>query len=279
MKIKNINHNQKIIQKKEQIRDYIVYFLQIIKDKIFGRKFFFKFKLITLTILFGVFTNFIFINFIEQAPIQLRKIENACGKIPENYIKPEISNNPNYVFRSDSNYQNRVLWDETSNIVIVNSFIECEHYFTGGWNYFSKEYYSENEEISCLQLDKLKDQNLTSGFVYFKNISLKEFFVDKNSLCMGSIQNLSVDGNINYFEVQYSRTAYIFITQLIPILFLINFFKISWFRFALMLTFYQIFSQLLFNYYIGLNMFNSVSIFSSLALLIIKLKDKNEITI
>ena len=237
------------------------------------------FRLFLLTIFVGCLGYFIFLNFIKEDPVQLRDIVYACGEYPPNFVKQDISNNPNYVFERDSSYQSKVLWDEFNNLVIVNSFIECEHYFSDGWNYFSKEYYIENQEKSCLQLDKLKDKNLDNGIVYFENISLKKFFVDKNSLCIGRIKNLSIDSNVYYYEIYYSRTAYIFITQIIPVFFMIYFLKLNWYRFVIFLFLYQIFSQLIFNFYIGLNMFNSVSIYSSLALLLIKLKDKNELKI
>ena len=277
----NILESEKIYRKSltNELLNYVVHFLQILREKNFGKKLISIVKLFTFGILFGIFASFIYINFVEETPIQLRKLENACGEFPENYIKPDISNNPNFVFVVDSSYQSKVLWDEFSNVVNVNSFIECEHYFTGGWNYFSKDFYLENQEKSCLKLDKLIDTKLDSGVVYLKNIGLKEFFVDKNSLCIGSIQNLSVDGNTTYFEVQYSRAAYIFISQIVPIIFMVYFLKLNWFRYVIFLILFQIVSQLIFNFYIGLNMFNSVSIFSSLALLIFKLKDKNELKI
>ena len=40
------------------------------------------------------------------------------------------------------------LWDIDGNSIFVNSFIECEHYVTGGWNYNPKqnsEYLLQNQ--------------------------------------------------------------------------------------------------------------------------------------
>ena len=178
----------------------------------------------------------------------MRTIENACGEYPINFTKPDISSNPNYVFVNDSAYENRVLWDELSNSVIVNSFIECDHYFTGGWYYFSQEYYLANQEISCTELDKLKDQDLDNGIVYLKNIGLKEIFVDKNGLCIGSIQNTRIDGDVKYYEVLYSRAAYLLISQIIPFLFLIYFLNLRWYKFLSILIISQLFSQIIFNF-------------------------------
>ena len=57
-----------------------------------------------------------------------------CGDYPENHITPEIGNDPNYIFLNDPNYEQVRLFDEDGNTVLVNSFIECEHYVLGGWD-------------------------------------------------------------------------------------------------------------------------------------------------
>ena len=58
-----------------------------------------------------------------------------CGDYPENHITPEIGNDPNYIFLNDPNYEQVRLFDEDGNTVLVNSFIECEHYVSGGWGF------------------------------------------------------------------------------------------------------------------------------------------------
>ena len=58
-----------------------------------------------------------------------------CGLYPENYEKVEISNDPNFVFTPDPLFPKTQLQDNEGNIVYVNSFIECEHYVMGGWDY------------------------------------------------------------------------------------------------------------------------------------------------
>jgi hypothetical protein len=40
-----------------------------------------------------------------------------CGQYPENFEKLEIASNPDFIFVNDQ------------------SFTECEHYVTGGWNF------------------------------------------------------------------------------------------------------------------------------------------------
>tara|TARA_Y100000590_G_C15709883_1_gene1009909 strand:+ start:1430 stop:1765 length:336 start_codon:yes stop_codon:yes gene_type:complete len=67
------------------------------------------------------------------------KVINFCGNYPENYEEIEIGNNPNFIFQNDPNYSRVQLWDIEANSVIVNSFIECEHYVIGGWTYGNPE--------------------------------------------------------------------------------------------------------------------------------------------
>lgn len=68
---------------------------------------------------------------------------NLCGEYPENFEKVDISNNPNFVFIADDNFNSVLLYDSVGNSVLVNSFLECEHYVSGGWNFEP----SVNEEI------------------------------------------------------------------------------------------------------------------------------------
>lgn len=58
-----------------------------------------------------------------------------CGNYPENFKKTSIKSNENFIFEADTLFKPRVLFDVEKNNVTVNSFIECEHYVTGGWNY------------------------------------------------------------------------------------------------------------------------------------------------
>jgi len=59
-----------------------------------------------------------------------------CGEYPENYQNIVIDNNPNFVFENDPKYEGVRLFDGEQNTVIVNSFLECEHYVFGGWNFY-----------------------------------------------------------------------------------------------------------------------------------------------
>tara|TARA_B100001029_G_C14662026_1_gene234914 strand:+ start:71 stop:388 length:318 start_codon:yes stop_codon:yes gene_type:complete len=60
---------------------------------------------------------------------------NICGVYPENFVKQDITSNPDFVFKNDPSYSVIQLYDIDENTVFVNSFIECEHYVTGGWEY------------------------------------------------------------------------------------------------------------------------------------------------
>ncbi len=60
---------------------------------------------------------------------------NICGTYPENFSKQDIANTPDFVFKNDPSYSTIRLYDIDENTVFVNSFIECEHYVTGGWYY------------------------------------------------------------------------------------------------------------------------------------------------
>ncbi len=59
-----------------------------------------------------------------------------CGEYPENHVAPDIGNDPNFVFSNDPNFSQVRLFDKDGNTVFVNSFIECEHYVNGTWNFY-----------------------------------------------------------------------------------------------------------------------------------------------
>ena len=62
-------------------------------------------------------------------------VEELCGVYPEDFENLDISSNPNFVFTNDPNYAAKQLFDADSNKISVNSFVECEHYVSGGWNF------------------------------------------------------------------------------------------------------------------------------------------------
>ena len=62
-------------------------------------------------------------------------VEELCGVYPEDFEKLDISSNPDFVFTNDPNYSAKQLFDTAGNKISVNSFVECEHYVSGGWNF------------------------------------------------------------------------------------------------------------------------------------------------
>ena len=62
-------------------------------------------------------------------------VEELCGVYPEDFEKLDISSNPDFVFTNDLNYSAKQLFDTAGNKISVNSFVECEHYVSGGWNF------------------------------------------------------------------------------------------------------------------------------------------------
>ena len=62
-------------------------------------------------------------------------VESFCGAYPDGFVKTDIASDPNYVFVNDSDYGSVQLFNSEGSTIFVNSFIECEHYVMGGWNY------------------------------------------------------------------------------------------------------------------------------------------------
>jgi len=58
-----------------------------------------------------------------------------CGTYPEGFEKVLIENDSNFIFNPDPSFEPKTLFDSEKNNVTVNSFLECEHYVTGGWNF------------------------------------------------------------------------------------------------------------------------------------------------
>ena len=77
----------------------------------------------------------------------MTSLTELCGNIPEDFKKIDISSNPNYIFEVDPNFNSVILYNEDGIPIQVNSYTECEHYVSGGWNLvnFNKnEIYSQN---------------------------------------------------------------------------------------------------------------------------------------
>jgi len=57
-----------------------------------------------------------------------------CGEYPSDFKKIDIDSNPNFVFINDPEFEITNVYDQDGNVASVNSFLECEHYVTGGWD-------------------------------------------------------------------------------------------------------------------------------------------------
>lgn len=85
------------------------------------------------------------------------QVLSFCGLEPQGLVRPIIENN--FVFQNDPNFIKKILFDSEGNSVIVNSFIECEHYVTGGWTY-SKSGFDELFFIQTLSISIFLISNL-----------------------------------------------------------------------------------------------------------------------
>lgn len=86
-----------------------------------------------------------------------------CGQYPLNYMKIDILNDSNFIFKNDPLYDSVKLHDWENNSVFVNSFVECEHYVLGGWDY---DYIVETEYLL---------QNTFFGLFIFLGVVLWSF--------------------------------------------------------------------------------------------------------
>lgn len=102
----------------------------------------------------------------------MSKIKNICGSYPDGFEKKDLDSNPNYLFINDPNYDGVTVYDSEGNSVFMNSFEECEHYVSGGWDYnssISREIFFQNS-IGILLIVAL-----LSSFLFKKYVSVKSF--------------------------------------------------------------------------------------------------------
>ena len=87
-----------------------------------------------------------------------KEIENNCGLNNTDDTLTDVGNSPDFVFNPDPLYENIILFDLEGNKIIVNSWIECAHYVSGGWS---------NKLISTLSLQNLFSFVCVSLVTYF----------------------------------------------------------------------------------------------------------------
>lgn len=71
------------------------------------------------------------------------KIISLCGQYPPGFEEVDILSNPDFIFSNDPSYDTVRLYDIDGNTVFVNSFLECQHYVKGGWDFL----FTERNEI------------------------------------------------------------------------------------------------------------------------------------
>ena len=91
----------------------------------------------------------------------------VCGSYPDSYKKLKINNTENIIFNNDPSFDQIPLWDFMGNNIVVNSFLECEHYVVGGW-------YSSIEEVN-----EFKYQILIIGLLVCFSV-IKKYLSYKN---------------------------------------------------------------------------------------------------
>ena len=95
-------------------------------------------------------------------------IEQICGPFPSGFVKPTLENNPNFVFNNDVNYEAVNVFDQDGNTATVNSFVECEHYVSGGWDVIPKVL-AESQVYDFLSIFTLLAIGV--GLFYFKKVN------------------------------------------------------------------------------------------------------------
>tara|TARA_X000001036_G_scaffold92692_1_gene85198 strand:- start:1166 stop:1465 length:300 start_codon:yes stop_codon:yes gene_type:complete len=81
-----------------------------------------------------------------------KKTTVICG---ESDIIPDfaaIGNNPNFVFQNDPDFETIKLFDESGNIVNVNSWLECANYVNGGWTDNISDFFNGEKYIFFITL-------------------------------------------------------------------------------------------------------------------------------
>tara|TARA_B100000029_G_scaffold515701_1_gene624061 strand:+ start:458 stop:793 length:336 start_codon:yes stop_codon:yes gene_type:complete len=74
-------------------------------------------------------------------------VSKICGEYPENFQPAEINPDTMFIFPNDPSYEAVKVFDVDRNYVFVNSFIECEHYVTGGWNLIPEVDFIQGQDL------------------------------------------------------------------------------------------------------------------------------------
>jgi len=127
----------------------------------------------------------------------------------------------------------------------------------------------QTENINCFDYENMKDYKKVDAKKrsYFSDQNLKSLIFEKKIFCIGKVSFKNIQLNTYNFEIIYSRSLYLILAQIIPIII----FSVTPTRlYNKFLIFniicYELVVQVLFNFRTGFNLFNSVSISTSLIL-------------
>jgi hypothetical protein len=174
-----------------------------------------KFLLIFLSLLIIMF---IYVN--NSKNIANKELSCGIGNLPTENASTNLPDNKDYIFDADPGYEPRFLFDADNNRVIVNSFIECVHYFDGGWNYLpeiekSKKFIFFIKDIKALYLVYILLFLIIELFIY-KNF--KVFLENKHNF-------LLITNFIFYVVIMYSSKDK-FVINIAFVLLIVSSFKI-----------------------------------------------------
>lgn len=124
-------------------------------------------------------------------------LELFCGPIPENYSPVNTEDN-SFVFLNDPNFDSLNLFDFFGRVVTVNSFEECAHYVSGGWEPFKVTIFDIMTPIIFI----LAVVILVIITIRFNVISKITKLVDANSLFLKAFkQNVLKNKKIKIFSL------------------------------------------------------------------------------
>ena len=99
-------------------------------------------------------------------------VTKFCGEAPVNFQQIDIQSNPNYVFKNDPSFISIQLFDVEGNSVFVNSYLECQHYVSGGWDYVQFQRHESDYHIFLIYFSFIA---VMFTYIFTKN-TLKKIF-------------------------------------------------------------------------------------------------------
>ena len=92
-----------------------------------------------------------------------------CVSYTDDFLKVDIENNPNFIFKNDQLFETINVFDSDGNTASVNSFLECEHYVSGGWDFIPVER-SETFYFDLFSIFAIT--SIIVGFIFSKKVKI-----------------------------------------------------------------------------------------------------------